>query len=105
MPLIWRGAAGQYSSTDPMALGSSLPPGAGVYIICKFENSRYVKAIYIGECEDLIDRLTNLESHHQYRCFLKQGATHVCVIFITTGRQVRLTIETDLRAGLYPPCN
>ena len=105
MPLTWRGAAEQYSSTDPVPLGKPLPPGAGVYIVCKFENQRYVRPIYIGECEDLNEQITNLESHRQYSCFVKRGATHVCAILITGARQLRLTVEADLRAGLYPPCN
>ena len=105
MPLTWRGAAEQYSSSDPFALGDPLPSGAGIYIICKLENSRTIKPLYIGECDDLRHQLADVKNHRDYSCFIKCGATHVCVISISAGRQARLYVEADLRAGLYPPCN
>ena len=105
MPLTWRGAAEQYSSSDPFLLGDRLPPGAGIYIICKLENARTLKPLFIGECDDLRDQLADVKNHPYYNCLVKRGATHVCVITISAGRPARLQVEADLRAGLYPPCN
>jgi hypothetical protein len=104
MSVPWRGASGQvYYTSDPYKLSSGLPSQPGVYIICKFTSSTGLGAIYVGECEDFNDRLyLKRRSHHQYSCFVRNGATHVCLLPV---QQARLPIETDLRNGLNPPCN
>jgi hypothetical protein len=102
----WRGNSGAKYSSAPFKFGIGLPPMQGIYIISRPVNPFLLGAIYVGECDDFNERLyLKLKNHHQYDCFTRNGATHICLTFEARGRQSRLAIETDLRLGLNPPCN
>ena len=57
--------------------------------------------IYVGETEDLKDRLGN---HHKQQCFDNKGYNAVSINKESNG-QSRLSIESDLIASHDLPCN
>ncbi len=59
------------------------------------------KALYIGETEDLYNRI---EEHEKWECVLKHGCTHICTMR-EEDRKKRLAIETDLRHKYDTYCN
>lgn len=107
--VVWRGASGaDYTSTlYGFRSGAVLPAKSGVYIVCtpSRQQPNVWSAIYVGEAENLNDRLnTNLKNHPRYSCFVRAGATQVCLLD-GGWRDYRLALEQDLRSGLDPPCN
>lgn len=58
-------------------------------------------AIYIGETEDLKDRLSN---HHQQSCFEQHRYNAISTLVEKNGN-TRLVIENDLVKAINPPCN
>ena len=77
MSVPWTSSDGQVTyPTDPFRLGNGLPAQSGVYIICKYMTPTTLLAIYVGECDNFNERLyLSLKSHHQYDCFVREGAT------------------------------
>jgi hypothetical protein len=104
-PIQWAGASGKKYDFYLFPLGHDLQAVAGNYIFSKLVSNVW-RPIYIGETENLKDRLvTNLTSHHKYDCIVKEGATHVFAVAIAGGHQARLDLEMDLRKGHKTPCN
>jgi len=104
----WTGAGGPSYTTELCQFGKTFRTNPGVYIFCKPSATLKDRwdQIYVGETDDFNDRLnTNLASHHRWDCIKRNGATNVCVLLVTGGKQARTTIETDLRNGLDPVCN
>lgn len=105
--ITWKGASGQTYTSVLYQIGQALPKRQGIYIFCKQNpsNPSSWPSVYVGEAEDLDDRANvNLRQHHRYECLKREGATHVCAIQ-TSRKDECLTMETDLRNGLNPPCN
>ncbi len=59
------------------------------------------KAIYIGETNDLKDRLAN---HHKQDCFDGHQYNAISTLHEANANQ-RTQIEADLIRGIRPPCN
>ena len=74
---------------------------ACVYYISKRSDDGRHKNIYIGQTEDLEDRLAN---HHKQSCFDSHSYNAVS-IHMDGNEQSRLDKESDLIYALNPSCN
>ena len=104
--VVWPGLSGARYTFNLHAIGTVYLAISGVYISCKGGTLNSWHAIYVGETDNLLRRLTNeLASHHCWQCAKRHGATHICTLRVDGGETERLRIETDLRHGLNSPCN
>ena len=104
--LTLNGQSGQSYDFDVYSSDTSWNAGvACVYYISKRtkknDGTGSHTAIYVGETEDLNDRLSN---HHKQQCFDNNGYNAVS-IHQNSNNQSRLSIESDLIASHDPPCN
>ena len=101
----WLGQSGQTYTFQLHEIGAVFESVPGVYIFARFDGDE-LTPIYVGEAEDLEDRLTTkLEHHESYPCAKNKGATHLCTMTVRGEKQSRLDVETDLRHSYQPPCN
>jgi hypothetical protein len=78
----------------------------GVYIFCALATNGLWNAIYVGETDNFLRRLTDeLASHHRWDAISRAGATHICALAVNGNASERVALETTLRHGLNPPCN
>ncbi len=102
----WTGASGKRYTYHVYSLPTSFNVNQnGNYIFAKIVNNRWVP-IYIGQ-GDLGNRIS--DNHHQAKCIVNKGATHVHVHLNTT-ESARTAEESDLLASYtnaYAPngCN
>jgi hypothetical protein len=100
-----------YKFTEPRLLGYGLtPPVQGLYAIVTPDASfkpRPFKLLYIGETENLNDRVTT--SHEKCEDWKRAAGTgQIFVAYFGTigmANQHRKTIEGELIAHYNPPCN
>lgn len=103
--VTWSGVSGQSYTFEVDPLGLAYKNRAGVYIFCKLEAGTYF-ALYVGETGDFNQRLnTGLQQHNAWLRVSRSGVTHVGTLHVPGTLTTRLSIETDLRQGLNPPCN
>ena len=102
--VLWSGASGLAYKFSVHPIWSGFPARPGVYIATRLANGIW-EALYVGEAEDLANRLNNLRLHHRYASMCTWSATHLGVSIVQGGADVRRTIESDLRRALNPPCN
>jgi hypothetical protein len=74
-----------------------------VYMLCRREFNGSVAILYVGECEDIADRIT--PRHHKLRDALKAGMNEIHVHWHYGNNQQRLDLETKLRHHYNPPLN
>jgi len=107
--VTWPGQNGRKYDFEHYPIGTNFNAVAGVYIFCKQTNAltNSWTAVYVGETEDFGGRLSgvNLPNHHRWKAIAAAGASHICVRQVPGQRQLRLDIETELRATLSPACN
>ncbi len=114
---------GNYLFDGPYPLGSEFVcPGEGVYaILCEVpedqvqrvpvdqrvhgSDGRIYVVLYIGETEDVNDRLTS--SHQAWDCFHERCASPLVAFHHMPGstREDRRVVEDELIAQYLPPCN
>jgi hypothetical protein len=73
--------------------------GPAVYMLCRREHDGSVTILYIGECEDLPERIG--PRHEKRAAATRLGMTEVHVHLLARTRHERLAVETRLRAH-YP---
>jgi len=76
-------------------------PCPGIYIHAKETKPHSWTPVYIGQTENINERLTN---HEQKQCVDRNGATHIHIRIITDEAQ-RLAEEKDLIQKWKPACN
>jgi hypothetical protein len=105
-PVVWSGQSTRRYEFQLHPIGAAYFDKPGVYIFCKaFADGKWY-AVYVGETDSFKQRLTdNLYGHHRWQCIQAAGATHICTLHVTGSVLSRMSIETDLRASLNPPCN
>jgi hypothetical protein len=100
------GASGTIYEFQNHVLGTIFYPIAGIYIFTRRDEDGYWYALYVGQTDNIMRRLTdNLKLHHQFENCKHFGATHIAIMPIEGEDALRIQIETDLRHGLNPPCN
>lgn len=105
-PIILNGLNGRSYRFDLYPLhGTVFHRVPGVYVAMRSGAFGYMEHLYVGEAEDLYQRLiTDRPSHSGLQCAIRRGATHIAATIISD-RSVRLNTETQLRHSLNPPCN
>lgn len=74
----------------------------GNYIFAKKTSLGKWTPVYIGETDNLAERLPN---HEKLPCVKKNGGTHIHVHTTSGGTDARRAEEADLLANFNPPCN
>lgn len=101
----WPGQNGQLYRFHSQLFGLVLPKCGGVYISCKMTVEGRFMPFYVGEAQDLHKRVNDdLPDHDGLQCSLSRGATHINFLRIDV-KAKRLSLETELRRSLRPPCN
>lgn len=98
------GASGTKYSFGAFTLDTTFKEVGAVYIFTKRtvnNGKREHKFLYIGETENLADRL---DGHEKLACVGRNEGNCICVHVESDGDR-RLDIETDLRQGNDTPCN
>ena len=98
----WPGASGESYTYHISKRGASFKAAPGNYIFAKETSPGRWTPIYIGQTENLHDRL---DGHNEEPCADRNGATHIHTHLNTAGKQARLAEETDLIQRWEPPCN
>jgi hypothetical protein len=104
--IYWTGRSGKSYPTHLAPIGIRYRSVGGIYIAChQLPNGNWL-ADYIGEAQDLDDRVgSGLRNHHKLSRFLRAGATHLCTMIVPGGVLSRLAVEKDLCASCSPSCN
>jgi len=98
----WPGASRNQYKYWIAEMGSSFKEEAGNYIFAKRNAQGQWVPVYIGQAENLHERLSN---HNKEDCALKNGATHIHTHTNAAGEAARLAEEKDLLLNFNTPCN
>lgn len=97
----WTGISGQNYEYEIYEIGDSFKPEAGNYIFCKLNTAGNWEPQYIGQTNDLNERLGN---HDKEACAKLNGATHIHA-HLNPVEANRLVEEKDLIENFKPVCN
>lgn len=81
--------------------GTTFASKPGNYVFCKESAPGQWIAQYVGQSQNLSDRLAN---HEKLAAAMARGATHIHA-HLTARESDRLAEEKDLIQHLNPPCN
>ena len=100
----WQGASRQnyHYWVSPFYTYFKETPGNYIYAKETPPGSNRWEAIYIGQSENLSQRLADHEKEAEA---IRLGATHIHAHTSSPDEDVRRAEESDLIAGLRPPCN
>lgn len=98
----WPGLSGKEYQYWIYPMGSSFMKKPGNYIFAKESSPSHWTPCYIGQTENLDERLGD---HEKEACAKRNGATHVHTHLTTGGESVRKAEEKDLIQRWKPPCN
>jgi predicted GIY-YIG superfamily endonuclease len=98
----WPGVSGKSYTYHVHPFGTTLKAEAGNYIYSKLNQQGQWVPLYIGETEDLDNRVT---THEKRECVRRNGVTHIHAHLTLDGLAVRLAEETDIRNNFGTPCN
>lgn len=98
----WPGLSKREYEYEVYPLGTSFKEQPGNYIFAKVAASGYWTACYIGQSENLEQRLGDHEKEAHARSL---GATHIHAHLTTSGEAMRKAEESDLIQNCRPPCN
>lgn len=99
--IMLQGVSGRTYTFLLFPWGTAFNPVAAVYAILRYATGGQYDVLYVGETENLNDRLTN---HHKQWCVDLHGKTHVGVLMEPSAAG-RLAIEADLVSYYKAPCN
>ena len=97
----WKGASGRTYTYWVHSLNTNWKAVPGNYIFAKRSGHGWI-AIYIGETDNLAERLPN---HEKWDCARRHGVTHLHAHENTGGAAARRAEEADLIENYDPPCN
>ena len=100
--VTWPGKSGQKYEYRSYPLGTTFKEIPGNYIFAKETQRGRWSACYIGQTDNLGERLGN---HEKEPCSTRAGATHIHVHGNGNGERARLAEEADLILNSQPPCN
>jgi len=100
--IMWPGLSGTEYKYWIYPIGSAFKKEAGNYIFAKETTPGHWLPCYIGQTEDLNDRLGD---HEKEACAKRNGATHIHAHLTAGGEAVRKAEEKDLIQKWRPPCN
>lgn len=100
--IYWPGQSGKKYLYGVYEIETSFKDVPGNYIYAKKNNSGNWTPLYIGQTENLGQRL---EDHEEESCAKRYGATHVHVHGNEGGESARRAEEKNLILKWQPPCN
>jgi predicted GIY-YIG superfamily endonuclease len=98
----WPGVSGKKYTYHVYAFGTALKAEPGNYIYAKLNDKNQWAPLYIGETDDLENRVA---THEKRECVRQNGVTHIHAHLTPGERSVRLEEETDIRKNFTTPCN
>lgn len=98
----WAGQSGTEYNYWIHPIGTSFANKPGNYIWAKPAKPNYWTPVYIGQTDDLGQRLSN---HEKEASAKRQGATHIHAHINNGGEKARLAEERDLILRWKPVCN
>ncbi|WP_434612030.1 hypothetical protein [Tabrizicola sp. M-4] len=85
--------------------GTVFPRVSGVYVAMRSAAFGEIWPLYVGESDDLYRRLiSDRMAHEGLTRAIMRGATHIAAK-VMWDRSARISLETELRHSLNPPCN
>ena len=102
MTCTWTGASGQPYQYWIYPIGAGWKNAPGNYIFAKETSPGKWTPVYIGETEDLSQRLPN---HDKLPLVARYGGTHIHAHTSAPSAVVRRAEEEDLIKNYSPPCN
>ena len=104
-PSPWPDRFGRTFNFEAHPIGTEFLRVPGVYVVFRLLANGNRLPLYVGEAEDLNDRLNvNRRAHAGLQRAISRGATHISALRLA-GRNARLAVETELRHSLRPACN
>lgn len=100
--ILWPGSSGREYQYFIYPIGTSFKEEPGNYVFSKESQPGKWSPCYIGQTENLNQRL---ENHEKEGCAVRNGATHIHVHLTAGGESVRRAEESDLITKWTPPCN
>ena len=100
--VIWPGQSGSQYQYWIYPIGTAFREEPGNYIFAKGTIPGGWTPCYIGQTENLNQRL---EDHEKEACAKRNGATHIHVHLNNGGEAARRVEEKDLIVKWKPPCN
>jgi len=101
--ILWDGKTGKEYKYLIYPIGTTFKRVAGNYVFTKETKPHEWKPIYVGETDNLEQRLT--ANHEKLPCVKKHGGTHVHVHTSSDDTTIRQKEESDIRDKWNPPCN
>jgi hypothetical protein len=98
----WPGKSGTEYQYWIYPIETTFTNGPGNYIFAKETQPGHWSPCYIGQTQNLGDRLSN---HEKEACAKRKGATHIHVHVNRDGERARKAEEKDLILKWKPPCN
>ena len=98
----WPGLSGNTYVYGMHRIGTAFLAVPGNYIFAKESNPGKWTAVYVGQTNNLGERLTD---HEREAAAIRHGATHIHVHTNHGGEAVRKAEEKDLILNLQPVCN
>lgn len=100
--ISWPGKSGAQYKYWIYPIETNFKEAAGNYIFAKETKPGSWSPCYIGQTENLNDRLGN---HEKEACAKRNGATHIHAHLNGSGDTARKVEEKDLITEWKPPCN
>jgi hypothetical protein len=100
--IMWHGLSGKEYKYWIYPIGTSFKEEPGNYIFAKETKPGHWSPCYIGQTENLDQRLGY---HEKETCAKRNGATHIHTHLTSGGETVRRAEERDLLQKWKPPCN
>jgi hypothetical protein len=100
--IMWPGASGKQYKYWIHPINTSFKGSPGNYIFAKETSPERWIPIYIGETDNIKERLSN---HEKMPCVKRHGRTHVHIHNSSSAEELRRAEESDLIANWDPPCN
>ncbi len=98
----WGGLSGKEYTYGIYPIGTPFKDIPGNYVFAKQTKPGYWSPCYIGQTENLNQRLGD---HEKERCAKGKGATHIHVHVNQAGEKARRSEERDLILKWQPGCN
>lgn len=99
---VWTGSSGKQYKYWISDINATFKATAGNYIFAKESSPGRWAPLYIGESDNLSERLAN---HDKLPCVLRNGGTHIHAHANSSGDDARRAEESDLISAYNPACN
>jgi len=100
--IMWPGASGKEYKYWIYPIGTAFKAVPGNYIFAKQTKPNTWTPVYVGETDNLDERLAN---HEKMPCVKRNGGTHVHAHACSDSVPIRQAEEADIMEKFKPTCN